>query len=316
MRRAVGILVAVGVLVGALLVRVLASSEEEQAPRSLLNPFPEGSLWNSPLPARPSVAPDSAEKIAYWLTQIRTPLLGLRTYATAIAVAAPGARGHRITCTVYDCPNIHQFGPVPIPAGTRADPSADGHLAIWDPEASREWDLWMSGCPADCSLAGGGGSFSTDTLVPSVRYGANAAGVPLLAGIIHPEEIRAGRIRHPLVFSSPNVGVGHVCPASQDDGENPDPRALREGTLLQLDPAVDVSALPLPRWQKTIAHALQRYGMYLVDGAGSLEIGAENPINRGDRWGDLGFEGPSAAFVEEFPWRRMRVLQPPRPWCG
>jgi hypothetical protein len=316
MRRRVGILVIVGALVAVLVVRVVLSGQGGHPRRSFVDPFPDGSLWNSPLPARPPVDPDSDRKIAYWLTQIRTPLLGLRSYATAVAIATRDSPRYRIACTVYACPNLNQFGPVPIPEGTRADPSDDGHLAIWDPETDREWDLWMSKCPADCSSAGGGGSFSTDTLTPSVRYGANAAGVPLLAGIVHPEELNAGSINHPLVFSTPNVGVGHLCPASQDDGENPDPRALREGALLQLDPSVDVEALPLPRWQRTIARALQRYGMYLVDGAGSLEIGAENPINRGDRWGDLGFEGPSASFVEAFPWRRMHVLQPPRPWCG
>jgi hypothetical protein len=284
---------------------------------SFLNPFPAGSLWNTPLSTSPRLDAASADKIAYWLTQIRYPNMALRSYATAIAVASTGSPTYAVSCTMYACPTMGQFGPVPIPAGTRPDPSSDGHLAVWDPTAHREWDFWVSNCPLDCSRAGGGAAFSTDSLSPAVpgSSAANAAGWPLLAGIVHPEEIQAGHIDHPLVFSSPNVGSGSVCPAIRSDGGNAEPRALREGTLLQLDPALDVGSLAVPAWQKTIARALQQYGMYLVDGGGTLSIRAENPINRGDLWGALGLTGNSATFGSSFPWSRMRVLAPPAPWC-
>jgi hypothetical protein len=282
---------------------------------SFLRPFPPGSLWNTPLPRRPAVDPRSGEKIGYWLSQIRHPNMVLRAYATAIAIARPGSARYRIACTVHPCPNLHRYGRVPIPAGTRADVDSDGHLAIWDPVKRREWDLWMSKCPEACGQAGTGGAFSTKTLVPNVRYSANAAGFPLLAGIVHPEEIRAGRIDHPLVFAAPNVGKGRVCPARHDDGDNPDPRALKEGTLLQLDPGIRVSSLPIAEWERTIARALQQYGMYLVDQGGTLSIGAENPINRGDLWAQLGLVGNSAMFSTAFPWSSMRVLTPRKRWC-
>jgi hypothetical protein len=285
-------------------------------PRSFLNPFPDGSIWNTALPASPAVDSESSAKIAYWLTQIRNPLLGLRAYQTAIAIATPESPAYTISCTIYACPNMNQFGPVPIPAGAQADPSSDGQLAVWDPATGREWDFWVSQCPLRCALTGSGGSFSTDTLTPTVPYGGNAAHIPLLAGIVHPEEIKAGHISHPLVFSSPNVGKGHVCPAAHDDGDNLDARALREGTLLQLDPSVDVDALAIPAWQKTLARAMQQYGMYLVDGSGTLEIGGENPINRGDLWAEVGLMGDAAFFSPTFPWGRMRVLEPRSPWCG
>jgi hypothetical protein len=315
MRRVVVGLIAFALAAGLAVTGERRTADGAVEPRSILNPFPRGSLWNTPLPRRPSVHPRSAEKIAYWLTQIRHPNLALRSYATAIAIATPDSAKHRISCTIYPCPNMHQFGRVPIPTGTRPDPSADGHLAVWDPVKRREWDFWISGCPNACGQTGGGGSFLTETLKPHVRHGANAAGVPLLAGIVHPEEIKAGRIRHPLVFASPNVGKGRVCPARHDDGDNPDPRALREGTLLQLDPRIDVAALPIPSWQKTIARALQRYGMYLVDEGGTLSIRAENPINRGDLWAGVGLTGDSASFSPSFPWNSMRVLEKRTRWC-
>lgn len=317
MRRGLVGLIALALLaVGPAAAREELDADAASEPRSFLNPFPRGSLWNTSLPRRPRVHPQSAEKIAYWLTQIRHPNLALRSYATAIAVAKRDSPKHWISCAIYACPNMHQFGQVPIPAGTRPDPSSDGHLAVWDPVKQREWDFWISNCPTACGRTGGGGSFSTKTLTPHVRHGANAASFPLLAGIVHPEEIKAGRIPHPLIFASPNVGDGRVCPARHDDGDNPDPRAFREGTLLQLDPRIRVAELPIPDWQKTIARALQRYGMYLVDEGGTLSIRAENPVNRGDLWASVGLTGDSASFSSSFPWSSMRVLEPRTRWCG
>jgi hypothetical protein len=288
---------------------------EHKRNRSFLDPFPARSLWSKSLPADPAVERASADKIAYWLKQIRYPNMVLRAYATAIAVADVDSPTHTITCVIYACPDMNRFGPVPIPAGTRPDPSSDAHLAVWDPATHREWDFWISKCPTNCAHAGSGGSFTTDTSDPAVPNGANAANFPLLAGIVHPEEIAAGHIDHPLIFATPNVGTGRVCPAAHSDGKNTDPRALREGSLLQLDPGVDLAALPLPAWQKTIARAMQEYGMYLADGGGTLSIGAENPINRGDLWGQLGLNGDSVLFDSAFPWNKMRVLAPPQPWC-
>src|SRR5688500_18537533 len=88
--------------------------------------------------------------------------------------------------------------------------------------------------------------------------------------------------------------------------------ALREGQLMQLDPALDVNALAIPAWQKTIARALQQYGMYLRDGSGSLAVYAENPVSRGyDAWSPLGLGGLDAASLAGIPWNRMRVLAAP-----
>ncbi len=241
--------------------------------------------------------------------------MGLRKYGIAVVETNRVAPRYRVVCTIYACPAMGRFGRVPIPTGARPDPGSDGHLAVYDAQRGREWDFWASGCPENCGRAGAGAALSTRTKNP--HGAANAAGFPLLGGIVHPEEIRAGVIRHPLIFATANPGRGRVCPAVLSAGTNRDPRALREGMLLQLDPQVKVRSLPLPRWQKVIARALQRYGMYLSDGSDNFSIYAENPINRdGDLWAKVGLPGDYAQFSAAFPWQRMRVLQPPKPWCG
>ena len=174
---------------------------------------------------------------------------------------------------------------------------------MWQASYAADGDTWRASAGAAVSLVG-------DGIARARRASGNAANFPLLGGLIRPEEILQGRIEHPVVFGQPGIGQGRpVCPATANVATTRDPLALREGTLLQLDPAVDVDALGLPRWQRTIARALQEYGMYLRDNSGTLTIYAENPVSRGyDAWANVGLGGSSAPFSSAFPWRQMRVV--------
>ena len=140
----------------------------------------------------------------------------------------------------------------------------------------------------------------------------DAANFPLLAGIVRPEEIAQGHIDHALVFGMPGVSqLGQACPATHHDGSTVDPNALMEGAHLQLDPSVNVDALQIPAWEKTVARAMQTYGMYLRDQGGSFVIYAENPVSRGyDAWTKAGLPSGPNASLDGIPWAKLRVLTP------
>jgi hypothetical protein len=201
-----------------------------------------------------------------------------------------------------------------MPATAAADPEDDGHLAVVDPGSNREWDMWQAQKNGSSWSASAGAALdmSGNAVAPSGTAGGDAANFPLLGGLVRPEEILQGHIDHALVFGMPAVSYrGHVCPATHNDGSTADPNALEEGARLRLDPSVDVNALPIPQWQKTIARALQTYGMYLRDQGGSLAIWAENPVARGyDAWAKVGLSGGSASLAG-IPWDRMHVVSPP-----
>ncbi len=52
--------------------------------------------------------------------------------------------------------------------------------------------------------------------------------------------------------------------------------AIPLGARLQLDPALNLDSLGLNPWQKTIARALQEYGMYTADTRGAVSLFAEH----------------------------------------
>jgi hypothetical protein len=294
---------------------VVAATPSSFTP-SLAHPFPPGSFWVRPLPANPAVDPQSADMISYWLSKAGPIDLTLRRYAVADAIASPSDPTYSITTCAYTC-TLDRWGAFHIPAGTRADPGSDGHLAILDPSTGREWGMWQAqyNSTTNTWTAGSGAALdlTTETVVPASVSGANDANFPALAGIVRPEELAAGHIDHPLVYATPPRAKGPArCPANSNHGTDTSSLALPDGALLQLDPSLDVNSLAIPAWEKVIAHALQVYGMYMRDGSsGSTDLFGENTINRGDQWTTLmGWTGNYAYFSSAFPWNRLRVLSP------
>ncbi len=292
--------------------RANRAGDDRKAPasRAPLSPFSPDSLWKTPIGGNPTIDAHSLDKISFWLRySLRSPNVAIHTFGSAVVQASPSDPVYAIRCIVYEC-NLNRWGPVPIRKDAKPDAGTDGNLAVWDPVTHREWDFWVSRCPMDCGRTSSGGAFSTDGYGAGGARGSNAAHFPELGGLLRPEEIARGRIDHALTFSQVGAGRGHVWPATHDDGDLSHPLALKQGTHLQLDPAINVAALPLHPWEKVVGVALQEYGMYQRDKGGSFAIKAENPVNRpSDPWISLGMKD-NPRFSPAFPWARLRVLAP------
>ena len=272
-----------------------------------------GSFWNTPIGSDPKLDPNDAAVMAHFVAHLNYPNLTLRSWGVDVAEAHPGDPAYDVPCTMYSC-TLGAFGTLRIPATAVPAPGGDHHLAVVDPATGREWDLWEAQRQGAgwTSAAGAAVSTSGDGIVESPKASGDAANFALLAGLLRPEEILQGHIDHALVITVPGIAAGPpVCPATHNapTGTN-DPNALREGMKLQLDPSVDVSALPIPDWEKTIARALQVYGAYVRDNGGTVAVMAENTDSRGyDAWAKVGLEGDVVSLAG-IPWTKLRLLAP------
>ncbi len=277
-------------------------------------PFPDASIWNVPVGNAQPVA-DSAALVSYLAANASLPNMTLRAWGVSVAEARPEHPTFSVPCTFYSACTLHAFGPFAIPLTAAPDPQGDAHLAVYDPAAHREWDMWRAQRTASGWTAGAGAAVSMDGngTAPAGTAGGDAANLPLLGGLVRPEEILQGRIDHALVFAMPRVSrLGHICPATSHDGSSTDPNALKEGMRVQLDPAVNVDSLPIPAWEKTVARAMQTYGMYLRDQGGTLAVLAENPVSRGyDAWAKVGLTSGNSVYLGGIPWERFRVISAP-----
>jgi hypothetical protein len=148
------------------------------------------------------------------------------------------------------------------------------------------------------------------------NWGATATSLPVMAGTMMVNELRAGVIPHALAINVPNPRAKvYSWPAERTDGTSTDPNSIPEGARFRLDPTLNLDALNLPPLIKAMAVAAQRYGMIVRDRTSvSLAFFAENPYPRyrinpyfgphglfANRW--------SGYFMKTFPWDHLQLLK-------
>ncbi|GAA1850666.1 hypothetical protein ACFFOM_04260 [Microlunatus capsulatus] len=312
MRRAAGVALAcLGLL--------LASPPLTPSAATVDRPFATSSPFNTAVPAGTRTDPASAAMVAR-ATRTRQLHANLVAYGIPVLTATPSTPRHRVTCSMAaawgPCPLTRQALPIPLDA--RPSTGDDGALVVVDPATGTIGEYWQ----ARRSGSGWTASYGAVNDLAGSGWGGSStgAGASRLAGVVRVREIRAGLIPHALVLQSDNVCAGTVRPpALKTDGTSRRTDCLPEGARLQLDPALDLAEVPgLTPGERTVARALQVYGGYVIDRAGT-------PLSASfERAPDATASSPGAVYraagfgwdydgMDAVPWHRLRVL---RTWQG
>lgn len=213
---------------------------------------------------------------------------------------------------IGQCPG---FSPVPIPPQAIPDSQSDAHLAIVAPHLGRAWDMWRVTVDSDGTLTShtgmtyaldGSGLFERELQLMAdppadFRFGpSRAAGVPTIAGLIMAHEVASGRIEHKLAFACQTPAAQEFIypPATWTDGAWPG--GIPQGSLLRLNPEIDLVRLALSPGALVVARALQEYGAVCVDYAGAPVLYGEGPHGPDDRrWEGLLDESALASLPRE-----------------
>jgi hypothetical protein len=197
----------------------------------------------------------------------------------------------------------------PIPAGALPSIGTDGNIIFWNRQTGDEWGFWQTSANADGSWqATNGYHYNTnwDGVPPtnSSHFVSRGLGGPYLAGLIRPCEIAQGHIDHALAFAYDNPSPAFVYPAVKSDGIGSG-AALPEGARLQLDPKL--SDAQIRAWGcigscLLIAHALQQYGMIVVDRSDHPKIYVEHEATAG--WSGR----VTSATISSIPYSAFKVL--------
>jgi hypothetical protein len=153
---------------------------------------------------------------------------------------------------------------VPIEGGARS--SGDRHVIVVNKDTCTDYELFAA-YPVNAGArwkAGSGAVFDlrSDKLRPAGWTSADAAGLPILAGLALYGEAASGAIRHALRFTAPCTSAHYVYPARHEAGScgsGAPPMGLR----VRLKAGVNISRLP--RQARIVAQALKTYGMILAD---------------------------------------------------
>jgi hypothetical protein len=153
---------------------------------------------------------------------------------------------------------------VPIEGGPHS--SGDRHVIVINKDTCTDYELFAA-YPVNGGArwrAGSGAIFHlrSDRLRPAGWTSADAAGLPILAGLAIYGEAASGAIRHALRFTAPCTSAHYVYPARHEAGScgsDAPPMGLR----VRLKASVSIARLP--RQARIVAQALKTYGMILAD---------------------------------------------------
>lgn len=299
--------------------------------------FADDSFWNQPIPADAETDPRTPGWIQLLETEPTSHGFTMNSTQWTIPVyevnsATPVHKIGLLEITPEEKIRWHTqrdffghgegFDLVPIPAEATPDPQNDSHLAVVDWERNLVWDMWALRRNPDGTwksatgmvyAANGPGVFSTAGIGvqdgESVHFHgpSRAAGVPAVAGLIMYDEVAAGEIRHKIAAASRFCAYKEfVFPAAWTDGFTEG--GIPEGTVIQLDPTLDLSQFELTREERIVCVALQRYGMVLVD------IAQGQPVYAEGLWGHPGksWDGKlphGNCGITRIPFNRYRMLK-------
>jgi hypothetical protein len=313
-------------LTGLLSERQSCSQKRECTPRGSARPFAPSSFWNQQIAPEARIEPRSKRYVGHLLRTIDEHGTWMNTTKWSTPVYTVGA-GHPTQRVVVDQPLWAQralreaFAQVPIPDDARPAPDSDGHLVIWQPSTDTMWEMWRARKDIDGWHMQFGGridnvSKSSGIFPKSPGWGSTATGLSVLGGLVRISELQAGRINHALALGLPGPARGRVVwPAQRGDGDSDHPDAIPEGTRLRIDPDVDLDKLNMPTFTRILAEAAQRYGIVVVDRAGSVAFAGEDPAPYGSNpyWpspnGFFGGKLPDQ-LLKSFPWSKLEVVKP------
>jgi hypothetical protein len=161
-------------------------------------------------------------------------------------------------------------GPYPIPpdAPIEGGPSSSGdrHVLVLDRDNCVLYEMFYSWPQPDGSWqAGSGAVFDLDSyaLRPDGWTSADAAGLPILPGLVRYEEVAAGEIRHPIRFTAAQTRRAYVWPARHYASSLTGSQYPPMGQRFRLKADFDISSFS-PE-VRVILQAMKTYGIILAD---------------------------------------------------
>jgi hypothetical protein len=231
-------------------------------PRSTCALFPPDSIWNTRVDNLP-VDPRSDA----WLASMDSsttnlhPDFGRPNYGIPFDVVSDRHPRVRVRFAYADESDRVRY---PVDGHTPVEGGSDRHALIVNRSTCTLYELfafdWNHGRPR----AGSGAvwDLASNALRPDGWTSADAAGLPILPGLVRYDEVASGRIAHAIRFTAELTRNEHVWPARHDAGLN-DASYPPMGARFRLRASFDLSGFS-PK-ARVILRAMKRYGLILAD---------------------------------------------------
>ncbi len=169
-------------------------------------------------------------------------------------------------------PGPYPFGTdTPIEGGSQS--TGDRHALMVDPATCTLYELDNARTNGASATADSGAVWNlrSNALRPSGWTSADAAGLPILPGLVRYDEVLSGSITHAIRMTAQVTDTSFVWPARHEAGSSSNPSLPPMGARFRLRAGFDISGYS-PQAQ-VVLRAMQHYGLILADNGSNWYFG-------------------------------------------
>ncbi len=245
--------------------------------------FPADNVWNTDIRSLPVNA-----RSAQWLGSMGGTGLHLHPDFGPSGTSQPygipfqvvSSAGRTFVNVTFQYATESDQVPYPLGPDTPIENGSDAHALVLVSDTCTLYETFATAYDQRTGqwTAGSGAVFNlrSDALRPDTWTSADAAGLPMLPGLIRRDEVTSGHIDHAIRMTASQTDMSHLWPARHDAGAAADPTLPPMGARFRLRASVDVSHFQ-PETQ-VVLRAMQDYGLILADNGSNWYFGgaAEN----------------------------------------
>lgn len=181
----------------------------------------------------------------------------------------------------YESPGESDDQPYPIPASPKIEDGSDSHILIIDRETCKLYELYAAYFSGGQWHAGSGAiwDLNSHALRPSGWTSADAAGLPILPGLVLYDEAASGVINHAIRFTVSETQRAFVWPARHYASDITSLNVPPMGARFRLKADYDISGFD-PK-MRAILQAMKTYGIIIADNGSNWYVSGA-PDNRWD----------------------------------
>jgi len=235
--------------------------------------FPADDVWNTPLTGLP-VDPNSAT----WLASMDASTTFLhpdygpsgrrRPYGIPWQIVSPSQRLVPIRFTYADQSDA---GPYPLSPHTPIEGGSDRHAIMVNPSTCTLYELWDTHYNGRRESTAGSGAIwnlESDALRPAGWTSADAAGLPILPGLVNYDEVSSGSMDHAIRFTAQCTQQAYLWPARHQAGRA-DPTCPPMGARFRLSAGFTLPSSRCAAMCQTVLTTMKTYGLILADNGSS-----------------------------------------------
>jgi hypothetical protein len=143
--------------------------------------------------------------------------------------------------------------------------SGDRHAIVVDRSTCRDYETWLTRHTSHGWTAGSGATWSlrSNRLRPKGFTSADAAGLPILPGLLRWSEVKAGHVDHAIRFTAPVTARRFLWPARHEAGSTSSSAYPPMGARFRLKAGFRIGHFS--RDTRVVLRAMKNYGLILAD---------------------------------------------------